>query len=103
MPCAGVNTAIRLPYLDCMPIPRGRLWLRSMQPGAQFVSVIDPDDGKVLIELAQRKIDVLGDASGFFEGSFLGHNTPFNYRPRIVWPGGVQEIDDPYRFPTVLW
>ncbi len=81
---------------------KGRIWLRSLQPGAKSVSVIDADSGEVLVELAQRKIEALGESSGFFEASLLGRSKSFNYRLRIVWPGGVQELDDPYRFPTVL-
>ena len=79
-----------------------RLWLRSIQPGASAVHVIDADSGEVLVELAERKIAGLGDHSGFFEASILGRNKLFNYRLRITWPGGVQEIEDPYRFPPVL-
>ena len=81
---------------------KGRLWLRTLQPGAIAVAAIDSESGEVLIELPQRKIDTLGGASGFFEGSVLGRNKPFGYRLRITWPGGIQEVDDPYRFPTVL-
>ena len=81
---------------------KGRLWLRSLQPGANAVFVIDAESGQELIELTQRKIEGLGDASGFFEASILGRSDPFKYRLRIVWPGGVQEIDDPYSFSMVL-
>ncbi|HRC59373.1 MAG: 1,4-alpha-glucan branching protein GlgB [Propionivibrio sp.] len=81
---------------------KGRLWLRSLQPGADAVFVIDAESGQELIELTQRKIEGLGDASGFFEASILGRSEPFDYRLRIVWPGGVQEIEDPYCFSTVL-
>ena len=81
---------------------KGRIWLRSLQPNASAVSVVDASTGEVLLELTQRKIEALGKSSGFFEGSILGRNKPFDYRLRITWPGGVQEIDDPYRFSTVL-
>lgn len=81
---------------------KGRLWLRTLQPGANSVALIDSESDEVLIELTQRKIDALGGASGFFEGSVLGRSKPFGYRLRITWPGGIQEVDDPYRFPTVL-
>ena len=81
---------------------KGRLWLRSLQPGANSVSVVAKETGEVLIDLPQRKIDALGGASGFFEGSILGRSKTFDYRLRIDWPGGVQEIEDPYRFSTVL-
>ena len=56
-----------------------RLWLRSIQPGASAVHVIDADSGEVLVELAERKIAGLGDHSGFFEASILGRNKLFNH------------------------
>jgi hypothetical protein len=74
---------------------KGRLWLRSLQPGAIAVSAIDPNSGQVIVELTQRKIDVLGESSGFFEASILGGNRFFDYRLRIEWPGGVQEVTTP--------
>ena len=95
------NTVTCSPLSACMCRHQGRLW-RTMQPGARAVFAIDADTGEVLIELAQRKIEALGESSGFFEASILGRNPQLNYRLRIVWPGGVQEIDDPYRFSTVL-
>ncbi len=79
-----------------------RLWLRTMQPGATAVHVIDADSGEVLTELAQREIKSLGAPSGFFEASILGRNKQLNYRLRVVWPDATQELDDPYRFPPVL-
>ena len=38
---------------------KGRLWLRTMQPGADAVFVIDAETGQELIELEQRKLDGL--------------------------------------------
>ncbi|HEY5505016.1 MAG TPA: hypothetical protein VIK28_07650, partial [Sedimentisphaerales bacterium] len=64
--------------------------------------MIDYDSGEVVTDLVEREIDSLGDASGLFEISLLAYEKPFNYRLQIDWPGGIQEIDDPYRFPTVL-
>ncbi len=81
---------------------KGRLWLRTMQPGASAVFVIDTESGKEVLELTQRKIDAVDGFSGFFEGSLLGRNTPFNYRLKIFWPDGVQETEDPYRFSTII-
>ena len=81
---------------------KSRLYLRNLQPGALSVSAIDAETGEVLIELDERKIDALGDSSGFFEASIVGRNKGFNYRLRIKWPSGIQELDDPYRFPTIL-
>ncbi len=81
---------------------KGRLFLRTLQPGARSVSVIDADTGQQLIELDERIIDSLGGSTGFFEASIVGRSKTFNYRLRIDWPGGVQEVDDPYRFQTIL-
>lgn len=81
---------------------KDRLWVRSIQPGALSVHVIEAETGEVIIELPQRKIDSLGNASGFFEGSILGRSRPFHYRLKIVWPTGVQEVEDPYAFSTIL-
>ena len=81
---------------------KGRLWLRTLQPGADAVHVIDAATGQELIELQQRMVDSLGGPSGFFEASLIGRNRPFDYRLHIAWPGADQEIDDPYSFPTVL-
>ena len=81
---------------------KDRLWLLTLQPGALSVSAIDAQSGQLLVELVERRLEVLGGASGFFEASILGRSKPIKYRLRIVWPGGVQEIEDPYRFPEVL-
>jgi hypothetical protein len=32
----------------------------------------------------------------------LGRSKPFKYRLRIIWPGGAQETEDPYSFPTII-
>jgi 1,4-alpha-glucan branching enzyme len=81
---------------------KGRLWLRALQPGASAVSVIDAESGVKVLDLTQRKLDVLGGASGFFEAALPEGSQPFKYRLRIVWTGGVQEIADPYSFPAIL-
>jgi len=81
---------------------KGRLWLRTMQPGATAVFAIDAETGKEILELTERKIDGLEGPSGLFEGSLLGRNKPFRYRLRIVWKDAEQEIEDPYRFSTII-
>ena len=80
---------------------KGRLWLRTLQPGAHAVSAFNAESGEVF-PLQERKIDALGDHSGFFETSLLGHSRAFPYRLHIEWPEGTQDTEDPYRFPTVL-
>lgn len=82
--------------------PKGRLWLRTLQPGAEAVHLIDAKSGEKLLELEQREIDALGGPSGFFESSILGYKNKFPYRLRVFWPGGVQETEDPYSFLPIL-
>jgi 1,4-alpha-glucan branching enzyme len=84
---------------------KGRLWLRTLQAGANAVFVIDAGNGAEVLELAQREIDALGGPSGFFEAALPplpDDRLPFKYRLKVVWPGGVQEIYDPYSFPRIL-
>ena len=71
---------------------KGRLWLRTLQPGARAVFVIDAASGAEVMELPQRKIDALGGPSGFFEAPLPAGSGPFKYRLKVVWPSGVQEI-----------
>ena len=81
---------------------KGRLWVRTLQPGADSVAIVKAQDGAEVMVLPQRKIDGLGSASGFFEGALPPDSRPFKYRLRITWPHGVQEIVDPYSFPAIL-
>ena len=81
---------------------KGQWWLRALQPGANAVLAVDAASGAEVAELKERRIDALGGASGFFEAALPADISPFRYRLRVVWPGGVQEIDDPYGFPAIL-
>jgi 1,4-alpha-glucan branching enzyme len=81
---------------------KGQWWLRALQPGANAVFAVDAASGAEVAELKERRIDALGGASGFFEAALPADISPFRYRLRVVWPGGVQEIDDPYGFPAIL-
>ena len=99
----GNPFAVLGPHKDA----EGRIWLRTLQPGADAVYAIDAESGQVLVELKQREIEPFGAFSGLFEAQIparpaAGDAKPPRYRLRIVWPGGVQEVDDPYRFPPVL-
>jgi 1,4-alpha-glucan branching enzyme len=72
------------------------LVLRAFQPGAQEVAVVDSESGETT---ALERID----GAGFFEQTFPYGKTRFPYRLRIRWPdGGEQEVEDSYRFPSVL-
>ncbi len=81
---------------------KGRLWLRTLQPGANAVFALDAASGAEVMELPQRQIDALGGPSGFFEAALPAGTRPFKYRLKVVWPGGTQEVADPYAFPAIL-
>ncbi len=70
----------------------GRRVVRTLQPGAQGVELID-GNGHTLGQL-QRVHDV---------GLFAGFpDSDAAYRLRIHWPSATQEIDDAYRFGNLL-
>ena len=74
----------------------GRLWLRTLLPGAAQVAVLDASNGELLGALKSRHAD------GFFEGPLATTERP-NYRLQVRWSDGHSAIvDDPYRFPPVL-
>ena len=77
----------------------GGLWVRSLQPGALSVVVVDAKTAKPVVALEARAVD---GVEGFFEGLIPRRRTAFPYRLQITWESGVQETDDPYRFPTCL-
>jgi 1,4-alpha-glucan branching enzyme len=73
---------------------RGKRMVRTLQPGAAAVQLINAA-GKVTGELEPEPID----------GLFSGPMPPRirHYRLRITWAdGNVQDIEDPYRFPSAL-
>jgi 1,4-alpha-glucan branching enzyme len=73
---------------------RGKRMVRTLQPGATAVQLINAA-GKVMGELEPEPID----------GLFSGPMPPRirHYRLRITWAdGNVQDIEDPYRFPSAL-
>jgi len=72
--------------------PSGRI-IRAFLPGAKAVEVRRRLDGGVIGELRAS------NPPGLFEGD-VSERVP--YRLRIVWPGAVQEIEDPYSFGPVL-
>nr|WP_132141860.1 1,4-alpha-glucan branching protein GlgB [Luteibacter rhizovicinus] len=70
----------------------GRRTIRTLQPGALAVDVIDAA-GTSLGALARV------DPVGFFAGVVDGDGA---YRLRVRWPAGVQETHDPYEFGMLL-
>jgi 1,4-alpha-glucan branching enzyme len=67
--------------------------LRTLQPGARGVTVLDRADGTEIGRLEQLH------PAGLFAGR-LSRAVP--YVLRIDWPGGVQETEDPYSFDLLL-
>jgi len=67
--------------------------IRTFQPGARAVEVIDGDTDVVLGALH----DHAGD--GLFEAALL---VSAGYRLRIHWPDAIQNIEDPYSFSLLL-
>ena len=75
---------------------RGMLLVRTLQPGAQRVGVVDVKSGNELAELAQIH------PGGFFSGPIPRRHNRFRYRLRVCWDGVNVDVEDPYRFPPVL-
>ncbi len=75
---------------------QGWLWLRTFQPGATRVDLLDADGTTLHATLSRRHDD------GFFEGPFpVGASR--DYRLGCHWHDGSSTVlDDPYRFPPVL-
>ena len=74
----------------------GRLGLRTFQPGAVAVTMVDAVRGTSLLALTQRH------AGGVFEATMPAPR-PSAYRLHVRWADGNESlIDDPYRFGPVL-
>ena len=63
---------------------QGRLWLRSLLPGARSVIACDPR-GRRLAVLDER-------APGFFEGLVPRRRKRFDYRLRVQWVHGDETL-----------
>ncbi len=73
---------------------KGRRIVRTLQPGARWVDLVGAD-GEVMGRLEPEAAD------GLFSGPMPPRKR--NYRLRITWAdGAVQDIEDPYRFPSTL-
>jgi 1,4-alpha-glucan branching enzyme len=72
------------------------LTVRTFQPHAERVWLLDPESGQALAELSREH------AAGLFAVDLPGRGLPFAYRMRLEAGGGRREIDDPYRFPPIL-
>jgi 1,4-alpha-glucan branching enzyme len=72
---------------------RGRLEIRSFQPGASRLWVIEAATGEAIAEVPRVHPE------GVFIGS-AGRDQSFRYRLRRQSAAGVVEFEDPYRFPS---
>jgi 1,4-alpha-glucan branching enzyme len=72
------------------------IWVRTVQPGATAVVVVETPSGQELISLARIH------AAGVFEGRIPQRRKRFAYSLRVKYKDVVCDIDDPYRFPPVL-
>ena len=70
------------------------LVVRVFHPTAGRVQVLDGD--KVAADLERT------DDTGFYEGVVEGRQGRFPYRLRLLTHAGIEDIDDPYRFPPIL-
>lgn len=74
----------------------GRLVVRALIPGAWGVAVVGTADEKIRLDLCR-----VGDTA-LFEGIIADHSEPFAYRLHVNWGDHEQEMEDAYRFQTVL-
>jgi 1,4-alpha-glucan branching enzyme len=76
----------------------GRLWVRSLVPGAQSVALCDARSGAVLVQMDAR------DARGVFEAVVPRRRRAFEYRLQVRWAGtGIETtIADPYAFGSLI-
>ena len=74
----------------------GGLVVRTFQPTAERVSVIDADADRVVATLLRL------DGTGFFAGRLPRRTRRFSYRLRLEAGGTTRDVEDPYRFPSAL-
>jgi 1,4-alpha-glucan branching enzyme len=75
----------------------GGLVIRTFQPGAVSVELIDTETGKNAATLEQLH------EAGFFAARVARRKQRFPYRLRVDWGGAAPvEIEDPYRFGQIL-
>jgi 1,4-alpha-glucan branching enzyme len=74
----------------------GALWMHAMLPGAVAVALVDAD-GHEIVPLEARH------AAGAFEAPVPARAEPFDYRLRVRWDNGVEEVyADPYAYGPLL-
>ncbi len=101
LPQATVDALFRADHTDPYAIlglhdHDGRQIVRTLQPGAQHVAVIDAASDKRIVDLVRH------DERGYFEGIIPRRKHRFAYRLAITWGAEEVEHEDPYRFPPAL-
>ncbi len=76
--------------------PDGTLVVRTFQPGATAVAVLEADSGALVGHLEQVHPD------GLFAGALQGRKQRFAYRLRVSRDSVTRELYDPYGFLNVL-
>jgi len=74
--------------------PEG-LVMRTFQPEADKVTVLEHDSGRAVADLERIH------PAGFFAGT-IPNRQRFPYRLAVHWRAHREEIEDPYRFPLIL-
>ena len=79
-----------------MHLEDGRIVVRTFQPQAGAVDLIDGKSGKTVAALDRVHPD------GLFQAQLARRRKPFPYRFELDTPGGSSTVEDAYRFPPVL-
>ena len=72
------------------------LIVRALLPGALEVDVLSATDNKKVATLQQVH------EAGYFEGRMGRRSKPFHYRLRVSYAHHSVDMEDPYRFPSLL-
>lgn len=78
------------------PAQGNGLIVRALLSGAIAVDVIS-GAGDTKVASLERQHE-----AGFFEGRMGRRSKPFHYRLRVIYEHGTVDLEDPYRFPSVL-
>lgn len=82
--------------LGMHPIPSGGVSVRAFLPGAQSVELINRDTGEKVCDMTKIRDE------GLFVAIPRSMKEMFGYRFRVDFGNGPLEMEDPYRFWTVL-
>jgi 1,4-alpha-glucan branching enzyme len=87
---------LRVDGEDAPQATEGEVVVRTIQPQANRVTVVETASGRELCDLERAH------EQGFFHGVIPEKRQRFAYRLRLEFPETVSVIEDAYRFPTAL-